>query len=118
MNQKFCNIWVHASLLHVCHMTKAIQWKIPAMVGSIVVVGTLTCDLLHYVCDSKATQMKVQHYLIQELYKFELGHNTTELMKNICCLERWRHSWSQYNNQMVQEISFWLQELQQSGNMR
>ena len=33
--------------------------------------------------------------------EFELGHNAAEATKNIC--------WSQYSNQMVQEISFRLQ---------
>ena len=35
-------------------MTEAVQAvEIPAMVGSFVVVGALTCALLHLVCDLK-----------------------------------------------------------------
>ena len=71
------------------------------MLGSIVVVGVLTCPaLFHSVGDLKAVQMNVQHSLIQEfmLYKFELDHSNTETSKNI-----WRYSWSQYNNQMAQK---------------
>ena len=50
-------------------------------------VGVLTCcAFLHSVCDLKATQMNVQHSLIQELRLFEseLGHNAAEVTKNIC----------------------------------
>ena len=65
-------------------MTEAVQ----DAVGSIVVVGALTCcALLHSICDLKATQMNVPHSLIQKLmlYKFKLGQNTAETTKNICC---------------------------------
>ena len=58
------------------------------MVNRIMVVGALThCTLLHFMCNLKSSQMNVQYSLIQELrlYKFELGHNTTESTKNICC---------------------------------
>ena len=36
-------------------------------------------------CDLKTAQMNVQHNLIQELmlYKFKLGYNTEEAIKNI-----------------------------------
>ena len=57
------------------------------MVGSIVVVGTLTCcALLHSLCDLKEAQMNIQHSLIQELmlYVFKLGDNVIEATKNIC----------------------------------
>ncbi len=59
------------------------------MVGSIVVVGALTCcALLHSMCDLKVTQMNMQHNLIQELmlYEFELDYITVEATKNICVL--------------------------------
>ena len=52
------------------------------------VVGALaSCALFHYVYDLKATQMNVQHSLIQEimLYKFEEGHNAVKATKNFCC---------------------------------
>ena len=58
------------------------------LVDSIEVVGALSrCTLLHSVCNFKATQMNVQHSLIQQpmLYEFKLGRNTTEATKNICC---------------------------------
>ena len=63
-------------------------WKVPTVVGSIVVVGVLThCALLHSMCDLKFTQMNMQHSLIWELmlYKYKLSHNTMEATKNICC---------------------------------
>ena len=66
MSQKFCSILVGASL----HVTKTVQ----AVIGSIVVVGVLTCyALLHSMFDLKAAQMNVKHILIQELilYKFK-----------------------------------------------
>ena len=58
------------------------------MIGSIVVVGALTCcALLNSVRDLKAVQMNVQRSLIREvmLYKFELGHKTAKATQNICC---------------------------------
>ena len=87
MNQKFCN-----DLVHICSMTNTVQAvkKVPTAVGSIVVVGVLTCcGLLHFMWDLKVTQVNRQQSLIQELmlYKFELGHNTTEATKNICCVK-------------------------------
>ena len=57
------------------------------MVDSVVVVGMLIHDaLLHSVCDLKAAKINMQHSLISELilYKFKLGHNTTETTKNFC----------------------------------
>ena len=59
------------------------------MVGSIMIVGTLTRALLHTVGwgDLKAARMNVQHSLMQEhmLYKLKLNHNTTETTKNNYC---------------------------------
>ena len=57
------------------------------MVGSIVLVGVLTCcTLLHSMCGLKAAQMNVQCSLFQELilYGFKLGHKAAEAIKNIC----------------------------------
>ena len=72
-------------------MTEANKpWKIPDVVRSIMVVGTQTCCAsFHSMYDLKSAQMNVQHGLIQELmhYEFELGHNTTEIRKNICCVK-------------------------------
>ena len=66
--------------------TEAVQ----AVVGSIVVIGSLTCyALLHRKWDLKTTQMNVQCSLIRELmiYEIELGHNVTKATKNICCMK-------------------------------
>ena len=63
-------------------------WKVPAVVGSIVVVGALTrCALLQSVYDVKAVQMNVLSSLIREfmLYEFELAHYAAEATTNICC---------------------------------
>ena len=61
-------------------------WKVSNVVSSITVVGVLTCALVLSMCESKATQMNVQHSLIHELilYKFKLGYNSAEVTKNIC----------------------------------
>ena len=60
-------------------MTKAVQ----AVEGTCMIVGLLTCAMLHFECDLKATQMYMQCSLIWEfmLYKFELGHNTIKATK-------------------------------------
>ena len=40
------------------------RWKVPTVVGSIEVVGILTCcALLHLVCDLKTAQVNVQYSL-------------------------------------------------------
>ena len=62
---------------HVYHETKAVQ----AVVGNIVVVGTLTCYVLLYsVCDLKAAWINMPYSLIQELilYEFNLSHDAVE----------------------------------------
>ena len=62
------------------------QWKVLAMVGSIVVVGALSrFSLLHSMRDLKVAQMNVQRCLIREfvLYELELESNTAEANKNI-----------------------------------
>ena len=40
-------------------------------------------------CDLKTKQLNVQYSYIQELmlYEFELGYNTVEATKNICCVK-------------------------------
>ena len=57
-------------------MTEEVQ----TMVGSVVVIGVLTCVLLHFVCDLKVANVNIQNSLIQKLklYEFELDHKTTE----------------------------------------
>ena len=67
-----------------------IAWPgiVPTVVGSIETIDVLTCcALFHSVCDLKVAQMNVQCSLIWELvlYKFRLGHNTTETANIICC---------------------------------
>ena len=61
-------------------------WKVPTVVGSIMVIVLTCCALLHSESDLKATHMKVQCRLIQELmlYKFKLGYYTMVATKNIC----------------------------------
>ena len=57
------------------------------MVDSIAAVSVWTrCALIHSVWDLKAAQINVQRTLIRELvfYEFKLGHNATEVTKNIC----------------------------------
>ena len=91
MSQKFCNILVvHASLLCVYHMTKAVQTReVPTIVGSIMIVGVLTCCVfLHFTCDLKTAQINVQHGLIWELYKFEMVHLAAKATKNICSVKK------------------------------
>ena len=74
MNQKFCNILVHACLQHMHYITGAVQaMEVPIVVHSIMVVGVLTCcALVHAVYVLKAAQMNEQCNLIQDfmLYKF------------------------------------------------
>ena len=54
------------------------------MVGSIVVLGALTCcALVHSMCDLKTTQENVQYELIWN-FEFEYGYNATEATKNLC----------------------------------
>ena len=64
-------------------------WKVSGVVDSIVVVGVLTYALLHFMCDLKAAQLKVQCSLMKELmlYEFELSHDAVESTKNICCIK-------------------------------
>ena len=62
-------------------------WNVLTVVGSIVVVGVLTCcALLYLMWDLKPTQMNVQHSLIHEfmLYKFKMSDNAA---KNICFMK-------------------------------
>ena len=61
-------------------------WEVPFVVGSIVIVGALTCcALLHSLCDLKDMQMNVQYSIIWEimLYEFKLCHKAAEATKNI-----------------------------------
>ena len=93
------------------------------MVNSIVVVGALTCcGLLHVICDLKAAQMNVQRCLIREfmLYKFKLGrhrHCRRRRRRPKLLDERWRCSWSQYN-QTIQNILLGLREPWRWGRIR
>ena len=91
------------------------------MVGSIIIVGALTRSaLIRTVCHKKVAQINVQRCLIRErlLYEFKLADKAVEATRKICWEESWKHSWSQYSNLMVQEISQNLQELRQSDKVR
>ena len=61
--------------------------------------------------------MNVQGSRIQELYEFKLGYNA-EATKDILSCEKWSCSWSQYGNQIVEEILLKLQESQLLGKVR
>ena len=57
--------------------------QVPSKIGSNLQVGALIrCVLLHFVCYLKAAQMNVRRGL-HMLYEFKLGHNDTEVIKNI-----------------------------------
>ena len=64
--------------------------------------------------------MIVQSSLIWELmlFEFEQGQNSAETMKKICYVKGKRHSWSQYSNEMVQEILIGLNKTWRSGKIR
>ena len=81
------------------------QWKVPTVVGSIVVVGVLTCcALLYSLCNMQTKQMNMQSSLIYD----ECCRNK---QKHLLC-KRWRCSWLQYSNQIDNKISLQLQETQ------
>ena len=83
--------------------------KVPVVVGGIMVVGVLMrCAHCFTPCDLKALLMNVQHSLIWELMLcgFELDHNVTEAMKNIC----YAKGEGAVDHSMVQEIPLYLQE--------
>ena len=86
MSHKFCNIFGNVLVCGVYIMwPKQFKvWKVPTVVGSIVVVGVLTSyALLYLMCDLKAAQMNMQWELM--VYEFKLGHDSVETTKNICC---------------------------------
>ena len=88
VSQKFCNILLHSSL------NKAVQ----TVVGSIVVVGAQAgCSSLRSYWDLKAVQMNV--------IWISRGCNQKQLLH-----ERRRFNWWLRCNQIIQEISFGLQE--------
>ena len=70
-------------------MAKTVQTiRVIHRVGSIEVVGVLTCcALLHFMCDLKAAQINMQCSLIWELmlYEFKLCYDSAEATKNISC---------------------------------
>ena len=88
-------------------MTKVVQAvNVFAVVGSIVVVGALTCGtLLYLVCDLKAAQMNTQCSLIP---KFKLGYYTMEATKTICCVND--VGIVDHSNQIIEEISLVVKE--------
>ena len=71
-------------------ITEVYKATVLTVVGRSVIIDGLTyCVLLLSVGNWKATQMNVQHNLIQKfkLYEFELSHNVVESTKNICCIK-------------------------------
>ena len=67
MSQKFYNILVvHIVCSAYISWPKQFKlWKVLTMVGSILVVGMLTCcALLHSMCELKAAQLNMQHIII------------------------------------------------------
>ena len=86
MSQKFCPYFDMYYWYCGTYIKWLKQFNPPSLVGSIVVVGVLTCRaLLCSICDLKALQINMQCTLIQEIqfYEFELGHNTKETTKKI-----------------------------------
>ena len=72
--------------------------RVTLVADSIVISGALTLFILfRFVYDLKAAQMNVEHSFIGELMlsEFKLG-------------EMWRHSYSQYTNRIIQDISLGL----------
>ena len=91
-SQKFCNILVVCtSLQHVYYIREAVQ-AVGAVVGEIVVVGTLTrCALLPRASDLKAAQIKLQQILI-----WEFTFNTAEHLKDIFWVKSDGVSWRNF----------------------
>ena len=94
VSQKFCNIFLYASLQCIYYMTIAVQAMVNIHYGWLYCgswyvdtlgIALLThCALLCFVCDLKATQMNMQQSNLGT-YKFELGYNIAKAIKNICC---------------------------------
>ena len=90
----FGNILACTSEQHVYPMTEAF----PADIGSVVIVGALTCyALLHSMCDLKAAQMSMHHTLIWWLLLYEFMEKTKkkllcakdESIVDYCTVTRW-----------------------------
>ena len=82
---------------------------------SIMVVGAYTrCELLHSLCNLKASQKNVQCNQVWELmpFEFELGHNATKVTNKSVVPE------GKYNNKMVKNVSLKLQEPRRSGKAK
>ena len=83
--KSFAIFWfLQVCVAYITRLKQFKTWKLPAVVGSIIVNGALTrCALLHPKCDLKDTQMNVKSRVIQELllYMFQLGHNAAEATK-------------------------------------
>ena len=72
-------------IYHVNNQFK--PWKTNTLVGSIVIVGTLTCcTLLNSVCGLKVAKMNLQSSLVWKLVldKFELNYKPAKTTKDIC----------------------------------
>ena len=85
--KNFAIFWyVQVCSTYITWLKQFKPWKVPSVVGSIMVICALTCcEMLHTMCDLKVTQMKMQRSLIQEVmfYKFKLGHNIAEAAKQL-----------------------------------
>ena len=95
-------------------------WRVFAVVGcSMVIIVLLCCALLHCVSNLKVAQMNLQ-------CKFHWGTYTLWVWTGPYCCEsnqkhllykRWRHSWPEHSNQMVQEnlpTTWWMKRSNKS----
>ena len=106
VSQKFCNILLRANLQFK-------PWHVFILLGSIVVVGTLTrCVLLHSVCNLKAAQMIVRRCWIWELKlcQFEFAIRRLKQQKTFVeqnlkaqlitrCFKKFHLGWQNLNDQ-------------------
>ena len=104
----FAVFWYKLVCGTIYHLTKAVQVIVGIhVVGSVMVVGVLTCCTLFYsVSDLKAVQMNMQYSLIWELMP-QLDQNTTEATKNIWVKDEGRIDHSTVNR--------WLKKIHRSG---
>ena len=119
------NQWLYP-LYHV-----SLRTSVSEFLGIINLISSATifyqssyCNFCCYYCFSVALLIIGSHIVLISMlgqlrrflwpciifYKFKLGHNIMEATKTHLFGESWRHSWSQYNDQRVQEILLGLQE--------
>ena len=81
-------------VVYSMYITWPKQFKLPTLVG-IMIVGALACsNLLHSMCELKIAQINLQCCLIQELMlnKFDQGNNIMEATKKHLLCKKWRCS--------------------------